>query len=319
MGKSSNEREKVIRKMNKGEQQYLDLLRDILDNGEEQDDRTGTGTLSVFGRQLRFNMQDGFPLLTTKKMFTKGIITELCWMLSGETNIKPLLEQGNKIWVGDAYKQYEKRMKKLCIRGWDTKDQFIERVLNDEEFAQKFGNLGRIYGYQWRNWDTYEEDQIKNLINDIKTNPTSRRLMVTAWNPSDLNHCILPPCHYGFQCRVSNGKLDLMWSQRSVDAPLGLGFNIASYAFLLHILAGITNLTPNNLFGSLGDCHIYKNQIDGINEQLTREPKPFPTLEFSDNINFGGSIDEFLESFTWEDFIIKGYDPYPTIKMPLSN
>lgn len=304
---------------NTGEQQYLDLLQDVLDNGEEQNDRTGTGTISVFGRQLRFNMQDGFPLLTTKKMFVKGIFTELLWFLSGETNIKRLLEQGNKIWVGDAYKAYLKACENYQVENPECfdKDDFVHKILNDNRFAQEWGELGPVYGKQWRNWNGV--DQIQDAINTLKKNPSSRRIMVNAWNVDEIPEMTLPPCHYGFQLRVSNGKLDLLVNCRSQDLALGTPFNISSYALLLHILANMADLMPNDLICSLGDCHLYKNHIDGAKEQLSREPKQFPTLKLSDSINFNGTIDDFLSSCDWKDFKIEGYNPYPTIKFKLSN
>jgi thymidylate synthase len=303
--------------MNKREQQYLDLLQDILDNGEEQDDRTGTGTISVFGRMMRFNMQDGFPLLTTKKMFTKGIFTELLWFLSGETNIKPLLEQGNKIWVGDAYKKLVSFFDYSTSEVPFNKEEFIQEILINKHFAKQWGELGPVYGKQWRNWNGV--DQIQQAIDTLRTNSSSRRILVNAWHVDEIPKMTLPPCHYGFQLRASNKKLDLMVNIRSNDIPLGNPFNVASYALLLHIFAKMTNLIPNDLIVVIGDTHIYKNQIEGIKEQLKRDPKPFPTLKFSYDINFDGTIDDFLDSCTWEDFIIDGYDPHPTIKMPLSN
>ena len=332
------------------EHQYLKLLKDILDNGVEKQDRTGTGTLSVFGRQIRHDMKDGFPLLTTKKMPFKTIVTELLWFLRGDTNIKYLVDNGCSIWNGDAYKNYLHKvirdkdivryLKSYSIdtKGVPTiepysKDEFIDRIKNDNEFAKKWGELGPVYGKQWRRWkgkliDKSKEldahtawvpeqiDQIQNLINDLKTNPDSRRLMVSAWNVGELDQMTLPPCHYGFQvytrelshqerftihsknpiamqAALDNNPLtmeetntptraiSLMWNQRSVDTFLGLPFNIASYGLLLEIIAKAVNMVPDELIGNLGDTHLYLNHIDQTKEQLTREPYPLPTL----NIN----------------------------------
>jgi thymidylate synthase len=327
------------------EHQYLKLVKDILENGVEKQDRTGTGTLSVFGRQIRHDMKLGFPLLTTKKMYWKGIATELLWFLRGDTNIKYLVDNNCHIWDGDAYKNYIFNSEWFPISSVSggfigtkansdeimTQELFINKIKTDDEFAKKWGELGPIYGKQWRQWkqfipyDVTEEnckvavqvtDQIQNLINDLKTNPDSRRLMVSAWNVGELDQMTLPPCHYGFQVytrelsleertqykkkrddiartfapythqmldgsNIPTRAISLMWNQRSVDTPLGLPFNIASYALLLELLAVEVNMVPDELVGNLGDCHIYKNQIEGIKEQLTREPYQLPKL----NIN----------------------------------
>jgi thymidylate synthase len=303
------------------EHQYLKLVKDILENGVEKQDRTGTGTLSVFGRQIRHDMKLGFPLLTTKKMYWKGIVTELLWFLSGDTNIKYLLDNDCHIWDGDAYKNYIFNSEWFPISSVSggfigtkansdeimTQELFINKIKTDDEFAKKWGELGPIYGKQWRQWkqfipyDVTEEnckvavqvtDQIQNLINDLKTNPDSRRLMVSAWNVGELDQMTLPPCHYGFQVytrelsleertqykkkrddiartfapythqmldgsNIPTRAISLMWNQRSVDTPLGLPFNIASYALLLELLAKMTNMVPDELIGNLGDCHIY--------------------------------------------------------------
>jgi thymidylate synthase len=309
--------------MNNLDKQYQNLLQEILDTGIKKEDRTGTGTISVFGRQIRHKMSEGFPLLTTKKMPFRLIVTELIWFLRGDTNIKYLVDNGCHIWDGDAYKNYDK----LCI---DTKwmepvkkelngevydmgrkyDQegFINRIKTDDEFANKWGDLGPIYGKQWRDWERYgyrgvqngaldcgmitmEDykkemyiDQIANLIRDLKTNPDSRRLIVNSWNVGELDSMILPPCHYGFQVytrkttreeKITNpGKyraISLMWNQRSVDTFLGLPFNIASYGLLLEIIAKEVNMVPDELIGNLGDTHLYLNHLDQAKEQIGRE------------------------------------------------
>ena len=321
------------------EHQYLKLLKDILDNGVTKQDRTGTGTLSVFGRQIRHDMKLGFPLLTTKKMFWKGIVTELLWFLRGDTNIKYLVDNDCHIWDGDAYQAYLKNWKPQPVVENELhwleqelvsdrplpKDMFIHCIKTDDEFAKKWGELGPVYGKQWREWNRYKwdkidfdtrieyVDQIENLINDLKTNPDSRRLMVSAWNVSELDQMTLPPCHYGFQVytrelsleerrklakydsefvspmmveswdrnNIPTRAISLMWNQRSVDTFLGLPFNIASYGLLLEIIAKAVNMVPDELIGNLGDTHLYSNHIKQAKEQLTREPYPLPTL----NIN----------------------------------
>jgi thymidylate synthase len=299
-------------KMNNIEHDYLKLLHDILNNGVEKQDRTGTGTISVFGRQIRHDMSLGFPLLTTKKMPFKTIVTELLWFLRGDTNIKYLVDNNCHIWDGDAFKNFMNTSEGDPDLIWNQ-EQFIEMIKTDDEFAKKWGELGPIYGRQWRNWDAVFDsgvDQIANLINDLKTNPDSRRLMVSAWNVSELNQMILPPCHYGFQCYVREGKyLSLMWNQRSVDTPLGLPFNIASYALLLMMIADEVNMVPDQLIGNLGDCHIYLDQVDGVKEQLTRQPMSLPKVTIQDGIYCSSPSDILLEN----------YESHPRIVFPLSN
>ena len=330
--------------MNKLDKDYQDLLKDILTNGVEKSDRTGTGTISVFGRQIRHNMQDGFPLLTTKRMAVKTCMTELKWFLKGDTNIKYLVDNGCNIWNGDAFKNYISKTNEYKGNWPDTMEEFIERIKTDDEFAEKWGELGPIYGKQWREWktdslikttlkdplsgeDTYVGgvkyiDQIANLINDLKTNPDSRRLMVNAWNVGDQPDMALPPCHYGFQVYtrkttrqekiVNPGKyraISLMWNQRSVDTFLGLPFNIASYAALLCLIAEEVDMIPDQLIGNLGDVHLYKNHEDQAREQLDREIYDLPTIEFT-NVNLLDG--EF-------DYEVKDYKYHPTIKAPLSN
>ena len=318
--------------MNKLDKQYTDLLQDILDNGVTKSDRTGTGTISVFGRQIRHNMKDGFPLLTTKKMPFKTITTELLWFLRGDTNIKYLVDNDCHIWDGDAYQSYLKRMEGGREDMIFDKETFVNEIKNNDRehfWVKQFGDLGPIYGAQWRAWGGYDKipsgynhgsithfkevpkhDQIANLINDLKTNPDSRRLMVTAWNPAELDSMVLPPCHYGFQVytrelnleeriTISTGTLitgkivdenvidawelhckkdntptraiSLMWNQRSVDTFLGLPFNIASYGLLLEIIAKAVNMVPDELIGNLGDTHLYSNHIEQAKEQIGRE------------------------------------------------
>ncbi len=293
--------------MNKIDLHYQNLLSDILENGEEKEDRTGTGTISVFGRQLRHDMSEGFPILTTKKMAIKSIMTELKWFLKGRTDLRYLLQNNCHIWTGDAYSVYER------THHWELEDpeydvkEFEQKILEDDDFSKLWGNLGFIYGKQWRDFNGV--DQIKDLIYNIKNDPTSRRLMVNAWNVSDLIYMKLPPCHYGFQCYVNNGKLSLMWNQRSVDTFLGLPFNITSYATLLLLLCEETNLEPGELICNLGDVHIYKNHIEQCKEQVSRDPYELPTIELS-NINL-------LEGEF--DYKIIGYKSHERIKGELSN
>lgn len=374
------------RMINQLDIQYQSLLKDILENGHKKKTRNG-GTLSVFGRHIRHRMSDGFPLITTKKVYWKGVVEELLWFLRGETNIRPLVSNNVNIWVGDAYKAYIKRDRvaynKLLEETLNntslpampkyepmTQEKFIELIKTDEKFADIAGELGRVYSKQWRKWKTYEYadwgetiDQVANLIKDLRTNPDSRRLMVSAWNVADVPNVVLPPCHYGFQCythelsleeRIEWAKnnechfdekdesginssetveqatdrmhsalttnwgvptlgLSLQWTQRSVDTALGLPFNIASYGLLLCLLAKHVNMVPYELIGVLGDTHIYLNQIDGVNEQLTREPFPLPAVHVSDRI-----VSD-ISDYTFDDIKLVGYESHSAIKMPLSN
>lgn len=264
--------------------QYLDLLTDILQNGVEKEDRTGVGTTSVFGRQLRFNLQDGFPLLTTKKIYTKAIIHELLWFIRGETNISYLKENGVKIW---------------------------------DEWADADGNLGPVYGHQWRNWTGYTEgkfemepkriDQLAQVIKDLKANPDGRRHIVTAWNPSDVPNMALPPCHLLYQFYVANGKLSCQMYQRSCDVFLGVPFNIASYALLTMMIAQVTGLVPHEFIHTFGDVHIYKNHMQQVLTQLGRDPKPLPKMFINPNV-------KDIDDFEYSDFQLVGYAPHPAIK-----
>jgi thymidylate synthase len=354
--------------MNNIDKQYQELLKDILSDGVEKSDRTGTGTISVFGRQIRHKMSEGYPLLTTKKMAFRTMVVELLWFLNGDTNIKYLVENGCNIWNGDAYKNY----KTFAMDNSLSMDEFIQQIKNDDEFAKEWGELGPIYGSQWRNWkgDTWIEgntdgtegfylqsgyvDQIQNLINDLKTNPDSRRLMVSAWNVGELDQMVLPPCHYGFQVYTREmdlkerrevwskglGKdksyaknlyhkdldergfprrtISLMWNQRSVDTFLGLPFNISSYALLLIILAKEVNMVPDELVGNLGDVHLYRNHINQAEEQIRRNPYQLPKILLKDHVDPKdfGSIIPILRP---KDFILDGYECHETIKAPLSN
>lgn len=376
---------------NNVDKQYLELLQYIIDNGVEKKDRTGTGTISIFDYSMRFNMSEGFPLLTSKKMFTKAVIVELMWFLRGDTNIKYLVDNGCNIWNGDAYKNYEKYNKFNSNPEWLKRvplengyygaelyniEEFVEKIKTDDEFASKWGELGPVYGKQWRGWNGvdrdsffnsdnlddsnkdarhgmfYKEsniDQIQNLINNLRENPDSRRLIVNAWNVSEIDEMILPPCHYGFQCYTtelsykerykiwfSNNyetgfeyndevvidfkneyweptptrKLDLKFTMRSCDVPLGIPFNIASYGFLLHLLAREVNMIPGDLIFSGGDCHIYLNQLDGVHEQIKRETFELPRLVLKN---------KSINDLKYEDFELIGYKSSPVISYPLSN
>ena len=292
--------------MNTVDKQYQGFLRKLILNGKEKDDRTGTGTLSYFGDTFRHDMSKGFPLLTTKKMAIKTMMTELKWFLKGDTNIRYLVQNGCNIWNGDAYKQY-KRAYEWDLDDYLTQEEFIQKIKDDELFARTWGELGPLYGQQWKNWNGI--DQIQRLVEDIKTNPDSRRLMVSAWNVDKLNKMTLPPCHYGFQCYVNNGKLSLMWNQRSVDTFLGLPFNIASYGTLLLLLCEETGLEPGELIGNLGDTHLYKNHLKQAEEQRLRTSFQLPTIKLS-------NVDILNGEFDYE---VIGYQSHPTIKAPLSN
>lgn len=257
--------------------QYLDLIQRVLNEGVQKEDRTGTGTLSVFGHQMRFNLEDGFPLLTTKKLHLKSIIYELLWFLRGDTNVQYLQEHGVRIW---------------------------------NEWADENGDLGRIYGKQWRAWRDYNGgiiDQITEAVETIKNNPDSRRIIVSAWNVADLKNMALPPCHALFQFYVANGKLSLQLYQRSADIFLGVPFNIASYALLLQMMAQVTGLKAGEFIHTLGDAHIYNNHLEQVKLQLTREPRPLPKMVLNPDV-------KNIFNFGYEDFQLTGYDPYPHIK-----
>jgi thymidylate synthase len=262
-------------------------------------------------------MSEGFPLLTTKKVAWKGVVSELLWFLTGQTNISFLLKHNNHIWDGDVYKNYAAKTS-MDVDGQLTKEEFIERIQTDNEFAKQWGDLGPIYGKQWRKWDGKNGriDQIDDLVRELKTNPDSRRLMVNAWNVGELDQMVLPPCHYGFQVwtREENGQryISLMWNQRSVDTFLGLPFNIASYGLLLHIIANEVDMIPDELIGNLGDTHLYLNHIEQAKEQIGRDSFDLPTLKTDAKM-------DGICCNTPDDFILEGYQSHPAIKAPLSN
>jgi thymidylate synthase len=355
--------------MNKLDKQYQQLLQDIIDYGVEKKDRTGTGTKSIFGYTIRHNMSEGFPLLTTKKMAWKTMVTELLWFLRGDTNIKYLVDNNCHIWDGDAYKNYCKTYpdveKTFQYEGSNievrkmTQEEFINEIKTDDVFAKKWGELGPIYGKQWRSWEkwyidenkryltfTKKIDQIQNLINDLKTNPDSRRLMVNAWNVGELDQMVLPPCHYGFQVYtrelspieiVEQAKKDglwrneipegmtlselqkdfktraisLMWNQRSVDTFLGLPFNIASYGLLLTILAKKVNMVPDQLIGNLGDTHLYLNHIEQAKEQIGRDLTDKERYDKWFNNNYETGMEKFFDPNNLPDFDNKWFEPTP--------
>jgi len=350
--------------MNNLDKQYQELLQTIIDFGVEKKDRTGTGTKSIFGYTIRHKMSNGFPLLTTKKMAWKSIVTELLWFLRGDTNIKFLVDNGCHIWDGDAYQGYLKRINGGLKPA--SKERFIEMIKNNEESrvdanGWKIGELGPIYGKQWRNWKSQNAfykgnipvDQIANLISELKTNPDSRRLMVSAWNVGELDQMVLPPCHYGFQVytrelsledrlnwwnndveegdyrsliydetelnenNVPTRTISLMWNQRSVDTFLGLPFNIASYGLLLEIIAKEVNMIPDELIGSLGDTHLYLNHIEQAKEQIGRTPFELPKLNIK--LHFNNKPSFVPEHWLVDDFVIENYESHSVIKAPLSN
>jgi len=281
--------------------QYLDMLEKILKEGTKKEDRTGTGTISYFGYQMRFDLSKGFPLLTTKKVFLKGIIHELLWFISGSTNIKYLVDNNVKIWNDWPYAAY----KKSKYYQNETMEEFINKIKNDDDFAKKFGNLGPVYGKQWRNFGGV--DQLSWLINEIKTNPTSRRLIISAWNAPEIKDMALPPCHCFMQFYVNDGKLSCQLYQRSADMFLGVPFNIASYSLFTMMIAQVCGLKPGVFVHTFGDAHIYLNHLDQVNLQLTRTPKDLPTMKINPNV-------KSIFDFKYEDFKLEGYDPYPAIK-----
>jgi thymidylate synthase len=376
------------------DKEYNELLQRILREGTIKGDRTGTGTLSIFEHTLRYDMSNGFPLLTTKKMFTKGVISELLWFLKGNTELRDLINEKNYIWVGDAYKRYKVHIEDMNMTEREpndpkhilSKDEFIERIKTNDEFNRTWGNLGPIYGKQWVNWGGYEIvsgevkeglnkgiNQIQGVLDTLKNNPDGRRMLVTAWNPADIPDMILPPCHWAFELYTEeltendlvnvyirmmnekypkvveeNGidlvndtdwlidkltregyptrKISLKWHQRSVDVPLGLPFNIASYAFLLEMFAQQVNMVPHMLIGDLTNVHIYKDQMDGVIEQIERNVDGYeaPKLKLDNSFivdagDNGERMYKDMFSYKLEDFKIEGYESYPTIKFPLSN
>ena len=308
--------------------QYHDLLKDIKENGFHQEDRTGTGTLSVFGRQLRFELSDGFPAVTTKRLFLRGIIHELLWFLQGSTNIKYLIDNNVHIWDDWPFRAYLRKtdqpMPVPNSQEWERRIQaFTEQIKRDEAFAQRYGELGPVYGYQWRNWPTPDGRHIDQLqraieaIKAVKKNPNdarSRRIIVSAWNPADLEEMTkagLPPCHSLFQFYVSDGKLSCQLYQRSADTFLGLPFNIASYALLTMMVAQVTGLKPGSFVHTLGDAHIYLNHLEQVDVQLSRTPKKLPTMWINPAV-------QSVFDFTIDDFRLDDYDPDPAIKAPIA-
>ena len=287
--------------------QYLDLCKNVLEKGIEKSDRTGTGTISSFGHQMHFDLNEGFPLLTTKRVYLRAIIYELLWFIKGDTNIKYLVDNDVRIWNEWPYRDYTNSSE---YQG-ETIEEFIEKIKNDEEFAKKHGNLGPVYGHQWRHFDadgsTEFVDQLQNVIDQIRTNPSSRRLIVCSWNPLMIDKMALPPCHSLFQFYVNDGKLSCMLYQRSADIFLGVPFNIASYALLTMMIAKICNLELGEFVHTLGDAHIYLNHLEQINKQLTRTPRALPKM-----IIHGDQKE--IEDFKFEDFELVDYNPYKGIK-----
>jgi len=298
------------------EKAYLDLLREILKTGRFKDDRTKTGTKSVFGRQIRFDLSKGFPLLTTKKVFLRGIIHELLWFLKGDGNIKYLVDNDVHIWDEWPYKYYKQRAKGKEQKVL-TKVEFIEKIKTDSKFAKKWGELGPVYGVQWRHWkspDGQEVDQIKNVITQIKKNPYDRRLIVSAWNVSDIEEMAkagLPPCHSLFQFYVLDGKLSCQLYQRSADMFLGVPFNIASYALLTMMVAQVCDLKAGDFVHTHLGMHIFIAHIDIMKEQLGRKPRKLPVMKINPRI-------KDIFKFKFEDFTLENYNPYPTIKAPVA-
>ena len=317
--------------MQTSEQAYLQLLKDVLEKGERKEDRTGTGTISMFGYQMRFPLAEGFPLLTTKRVPFKLIASELLWFIKGDTNIKYLLQNNNNIWNEWAFKRWVESseyagpdMTNFGLRS-QTDEEFAksyeeqltifkEKVLHDDEFAAKYGELGDVYGKQWRAWRTTQNDvidQLADVIQTIKTNPDSRRMIVSAWNPEDIPSMALPPCHTMFQFYVSGGKLSCQLYQRSGDIFLGIPFNIASYALLTHLIAHECGLEVGDFIHTLGDAHIYLNHAEQIQTQLSRETRALPKLVLNTDKTS-------LFDIELEDLAIEGYNPHPTIKAPVA-
>ena len=290
--------------------QYLDLLQHVLDKGEAKEDRTGTGTISTFGYQMRFDLAEGFPLLTTKKVHLKSIIHELLWFIKGETNIKYLVDNGVRIWNEWPYRNFQK----TTDYKHESLEEFVEKVKNDDDFAKKHGNLGPVYGRQWRHFDGPDGkyvDQLSEVINNIKTNPQSRRLIINSWNPPLVPDMALPPCHMMFHFYVNNNKLSCLLYQRSADTFLGVPFNIASYALLTLMVAQVTNLEPGEFIHTLGDTHIYRDHLKQVDLQLTRIPRKLPTMTLNKEV-------KNIENFKFEDFKLSNYTPYPPIKGKVS-
>lgn len=294
--------------------QYLDLLSTILEKGVVRGDRTGTGTKGVFGYQMRFNLADGFPLLTTKKVFLKGVIHELLWFLRGDTNIKYLVDNGVHIWDSDAFRYYNELCVKHGVLPVDLDTFLAAAGVESPIEGYRFGDLNHVYGYQWRSWPKGNGeviDQIARVIETLKTNPTSRRMIVSAWNVADVEDMALPPCHTMFQFFVAEGKLSCQLYQRSADTFLGVPFNIASYALLTMMIAKECGLELGDFVHTLGDAHLYLNHLEQAHEQLSREPRTLPRMVLNPDV-------KSIFDYRYEDFTLEGYDPHPAIKAPLS-
>ncbi|QUG43919.1 thymidylate synthase [Psychrobacillus sp. INOP01] len=312
-------------------EQYLTLCKHIIDNGVEKGDRTGTGTKSVFGYQMRFDLSEGFPLLTTKKTAFRLVASELLWFLKGDTNVKTLIQANNHIWDEWAFEKWVNStdytgpdMTNFGVRAakdpefnnvvQQQMDIFCEKILTDDAFSEEFGDLGPVYGRQWRSWPSQDGqtiDQLRNVIDQIKKNPDSRRHIITAWNPAEVDEMALPPCHAFMQFYVANGKLSCQLYQRSADVFLGVPFNIASYALLTHLIAKECQLEVGEFVHTLGDAHLYLNHMDQVNTQLERDPRALPQLLLNDQ-------KESIFDFEIEDIRIEGYDPHPRIKAPIA-
>lgn len=302
--------------------QYLELLQDIKSNGVKKSNRTGTDQIGVFGRQLRFDLGEGFPAMTTKKLFMRGIIHELIWFLQGSTNIKYLVDNDVHIWDEWPYRHYLiKNSKKVSDSSSDAWKkgikEFTERIKTDAGFAKKWGELGPVYGYQWRNWPTPSGDhidQIKKVIETIKSNPESRRMIVSAWNVADVDEMAkagIPPCHLLFQFYVADGKLSCQMYQRSADTFLGVPFNIASYSLLTMMMAQVTGLKPGDFVHTFGDTHLYINHLDQVDQQVAREPRKLPEMKINPAV-------KSIDGFKIDDFELVGYDPHPAIRAPIA-
>jgi len=306
-------------------QQYLDLLKYILENGKKKEDRTGVGTISVFGQQVRYDLSKGFPLLTTKKVYLRAILHELLWFLSGNTNIKYLVDNNVKIWNEWAFTKYlekenlEEEFPRYSDKWLEKLDWFVEQIKNNSAFAEKWGDLGPVYGKQWRAWEHEgkQYDQIQYVIDELKNNPSSRRIIVSGWNVGSIYELIKdpngapPPCHTMFQFFVEDGKLSCQLYQRSADVFLGVPFNIASYSLLTMMLAQITGLQPGEFIHTFGDLHIYLNHLDQVKEQLSREPRALPKMKINPEI-------KDITNFKFEDFTLEDYNPHPPIKAPIA-
>jgi thymidylate synthase len=298
--------------------QYLDLMRHIRNTGVRKEDRTGTGTMSVFGYQMRFPLEEGFPLVTTKKVHLKSIIHELLWFIRGDTNIRYLAQNGVNIWNDWPFQSWLRETgqdQDFPMHTPEWREQmklFVERVKADEPFASQYGELGPVYGHQWRNFEGV--DQLAQLVSDIQNNPDSRRLIVSAWNPKDIPVMAksgLPPCHTLFQFYVSEGRLSCQLYQRSADVLLGVPFNIASYALLTLMIAQVAGLRPGDFVHTFGDAHLYSNHLEQVEEQLSREPHPLPVMAINPSV-------KDLFSFQFDDFELQGYDPHPPISAPVA-